>query len=89
MEWLQVIQTIGVPIAAMVALASYVLKRDKRDEEKDQQHAETVKALNAAHKEEMSSLQSAFSSKLDALTEVIQNNTVALTQLSERLGGIK
>lgn len=88
MEWVNVLKDLGVPIACMVALALYVLKRDKRDEEREKEHAETINNLIAEHKAEIAELQAANGAKLDKLAEVINNNTVALTQLSERIGGV-
>lgn len=87
-EWVDILTNIGVPIGCMAALAAYVLKRDKRDEDRERQHAATIDNLIAEHKAEIAELQSANGAKMDKLTEVINNNTVALTQLSERIGGV-
>lgn len=87
-EWVNILTNVGVPIGCMAALAAYVLKRDKRDEDREKQHAETINNLIAEHKAEIAELQSANGAKMDKLTEVINNNTVALTQLSERIGGV-
>lgn len=86
MDWVNIITNVGVPIGCMAALAAYVLKRDKRDEDREKQHAETINNLIAEHKAEISELQSANGAKMDKLTEVINNNTVAVTRLCERLG---
>lgn len=86
MDWINVITNVGVPIGCMAALAGYVLKRDKRDEEKDKAHNDQITALMNQHKEEIRELQQANSEKMAAMTEAVNNNTVALTKLCERLG---
>lgn len=85
MEWVNIITNVGVPIGSMLGLAAYVLKRDKREAEKDAAHADQISALMAQHKEEIRELQSANGEKLDALTAALNNNTVAMTRLCERI----
>lgn len=86
MDWINIITNVGVPIGCMAALAGYVLKRDKRDEEKDEAHNAQIAALMTTHKDEIRELQSANAAKLEALTDAVNNNTVAMTRLCERLG---
>ena len=86
MEWVDIITNIGVPIGCMAALAAYVLKRDKRDEAREQQHADQISALMQQHKEEISELQTVNGAKMDKMTEAINNNTLVMTKLCERLG---
>ena len=85
MEWVNIITNVGVPIGCMLGLAAYVLKRDKREAEKDAAHADQISALMAQHKEEIRELQAANGEKLDALTAALNNNTVAMTRLCERI----
>lgn len=69
MEIVQIIQTVGFPIAACVAMGVYVKYiTDKNDAKIDK--------LNETHNK-----------ALDKITAALNNNTVALTKLSERLGG--
>ena len=86
MDWINIITNVGVPIGCMAALAGYVLKRDKRDEEKDEKHNAQISSLMNAHKDEIRELQSSNASKMEALTDAVNNNTVAMTRLCERLG---
>lgn len=76
-----IIQTVGVPIAFCIALAWYVLKRDKRDAEKDAEHNAMLKTMREAHRDEIVALQAENGAKMDALKDALTNNTVALTQL--------
>ena len=77
-----IIQTVGVPIAFCIALAWYVLKRDKRDAEKDTEHADMIKTMRDAHRDEVLAIQAENGAKMDALKDALTNNTVALTQLA-------
>lgn len=85
MEWINVITNVGVPIACMAALAGYVLKRDKRDDERDAAHEETIRTMTEDHKQEIASLQAAYNEKLDNMTAALNNNTLAISTLCERL----
>ena len=86
MEWIDILTNIGVPIGCMAALAGYVLKRDKRDEEKDRAHAETINIIMAAHKGEIAELSAENTARVEKLTEAVNNNTLVMTKLCERLG---
>jgi hypothetical protein len=86
MEWIDVISNIGVPIGCMAALAGYVLKRDKRDEEKDHAHAETINSIMSEHKAEIAELRAENTARMEKLTEAVNNNTIVMTKLCERLG---
>ena len=76
-----IIQTVGVPIAFCIGLAWYVLKRDKRDAEKDAEHAALIKTMRETHRDEVLAIQAENGAKMDALKDALANNTVALTQL--------
>lgn len=80
--FVSVLQTVGVPVGFCIALAWYVLKRDKRDAEKDAEHNAMLKAMREAHRDEIIALQAENGAKMDALREAVTNNTVALTQLA-------
>lgn len=86
MEWIDIITNIGVPIGCMAALAGYVLKRDKRDEEKDAAHAETISNIMSTHKAEIAELRAENTARMEKLTEAVNNNTIVMTKLCERLG---
>lgn len=86
MEWLDVIKSVGVPIACMVALALYVLKRDERDEKKDAAHAAQISDLMSSHKTEIAEITALNGAKMEKLTDAVNNNTLAMTKLCERLG---
>ncbi len=85
MEWVNIITNVGVPIGCMLGLAAYVLKRDKREAEKDKAHADQISALMVEHKEEIKYLQAANGEKLEAMTAALNNNTLAITRLCERI----
>ena len=68
MEIVQIIQTVGFPIAACVAMGVYVKYiTDKND----------VKIDN---------LEKTHGEALEKITKALNNNTIALTKLAERLG---
>lgn len=70
-SWVQIISTLGFPIVACVYMALYVKEQTK-------QNREDVKELNLQHSEEMSSFK-------DEIKEALNNNTIALTKLCEKL----
>lgn len=68
MDIMQMISSVGFPIACCIAMAYYV--KDQSDKNREQ-----IEEMNEKHKEEI--LQ---------VTEAVNNNTVALTKLCERMG---
>lgn len=66
---LNVINTVGFPIAMCVFLCWYV--RDSTEKNREE-----VNKINADHKEEVANI-----------TTALENNTIALTKLCERMGG--
>ena len=70
-QWVQIISTYGVSIAAMIALAVYIVKKDKENQ------AVISEILNE-HKSEVSDLRN-----------TIENNTLVVTKLYERLSNEK
>lgn len=86
MEWFDIIRSVGVPIACMVALALYVLKRDERDEKKDAEHADQIAKLMETHKTEIAEITNLNGAKMEKLTDAVNNNTLVMTKLCERLG---
>lgn len=71
MEWTQLISTLGFPIVCCVALAIYVTKIT-------QQNREDTKELNKQHTEEMLEFK-------EDIKEALNNNTIALNKLCEKL----
>lgn len=68
---LTIISTVGFPIACCIALAWYVARETKMQREETQQ-------LNQQHTNEMLAFK-------DEIKEALNNNTLALTKLCERL----
>lgn len=66
---LNVISTVGFPIAMCVFLCWYV-------KDSTEKNREEVNKINADHKEEVTNI-----------TTALENNTIALTKLCERMGG--
>ena len=66
---IQLISTVGFPIAMCVAMGWFVVDQTNK-------HREEVSKLNKQHEEEM-----------NTVIEAINNNTVALKELSVKLGG--
>lgn len=74
MDWnaiLGAITTVGFPIVACIALFIYVQKTTKEQREE-------TKELNAQHTAEMLAFK-------DEIKEALNNNTIALTKLCDRL----
>lgn len=69
--WVQLIGSLGFPIVACICMALYVKEQNKNNRE-------DVKELNAQHSKEMASFK-------DEIKEALNNNTIALTKLCEKL----
>lgn len=70
-QWIQIISTYGVSIAAMIALAVYIVKKDKENQA-------VINEIMNAHKSEVNDLR-----------KTIENNTLIVTKLYERLSNEK
>lgn len=70
-QWLQIISTYGVSIAAMIALAVYIVKKDKENQA-------VINEIMKEHKSEVNDLR-----------KTIENNTMIVTKLYERLSDEK
>lgn len=70
-QWIQIISTYGVSIAAMVALAVYIVKKDKENQA-------VINEIMNEHKSEVNDLR-----------KTIENNTLIVTKLYERLSNEK
>lgn len=69
--WAQIISSLGFPIVACICMALYVKEQTKNNRE-------DVKELNAQHSKEMNAFK-------DEIKEALNNNTIALTKLCEKL----
>lgn len=65
---IQLIQSVGFPVAACIAMGLYVKDVTNKNDER-------IDKLNDTHNK-----------ALDKITTALNNNTIALTKLSERLG---
>lgn len=70
-QWVQIISTYGVSIAAMIALAVYIVKKDKENQA-------VINEIMNEHKSEVNDLR-----------KTIENNTMIVTKLYERLSNEK
>jgi hypothetical protein len=70
-QWIQIISTYGVSIAAMIALAVYIVKKDKENQA-------VINEIMNEHKSEVNDLR-----------KTIENNTLIVTKLYERLSDEK
>lgn len=71
MDYIQLISTLGFPIVACICMALYVRETTKANRE-------DTKALNEQHSKEMLAFK-------DEIKEALNNNTMALTKLCEKL----
>lgn len=69
--WVQIISSLGFPIVACICMAKYVKEQTKANRE-------DVKELNKQHSEEMNAFK-------DEIKEALNNNTMALNKLCEKL----
>lgn len=69
--WAQLISSLGFPIVACICMALYVKEQTKNNRE-------DVKELNEQHSKEMNAFK-------DEIKEALNNNTIALTKLCEKL----
>ena len=72
-NWIQLVSSLGFPIFACVYMAVYVKEQTKANRE-------DVKELNAQHSKEMNAFK-------DEIKEALNNNTIALTKLCDKLDG--
>ena len=70
-NYVQLISSLGFPIIACIYMALYVKEQTKSNRE-------DVKELNSQHSKEMSVFK-------DEIKEALNNNTIALTKLCEKL----
>lgn len=70
-QWIQIISTYGVSIAAMIALAVYIVKKDRENQA-------VINEIMNEHRSEVNDLR-----------KTIENNTVIVTKLYERLSNEK
>lgn len=77
-QWVQIISTYGVSIAAMIALAYYVIRKDKEARERDREFQKMLLDIMNEHKNETAELRDA-----------IVNNTIVMTKLCERIGEVE
>lgn len=70
-NYVQLIGTLGFPIIACISMAIYVKEQSKNNRE-------DVKELNAQHTKEMIEFK-------DEIKTALNNNTIALTKLCEKL----
>ena len=70
-QWVQIISTYGVSIAAMIALAVYIVKKDKENQA-------VINEIMNEHRSEVNDLR-----------KTIENNTLIVTKLYERLSNEK
>lgn len=77
-QWIQIISTYGVSIAAMIALAYYVIRKDKEARERDREFQKMLIDIMNEHKNETAELRDA-----------IANNTLVMTKLCERIGEVE
>lgn len=70
----QLIGSLGFPIAACCAMGWYCIRSQNQIKEINEQHREEVKEINEKH-----------SADIQKMTEAVNNNTVALQTLCERL----
>lgn len=78
MDWANLINNQGLPIACIIALAWYVLYLSKSFKAELKEFRESLKSVQDAHAEESKQT-----------VEALNNNTIALQRLSDKLDQVK
>ena len=79
MNWIEVIQSLGFPILASCACGWYVKYITDKNDEKTEKQAKY-------YQDNLDKMETRHSEALEKITEALNNNTLALTRLTERLG---
>ncbi len=79
MDWIDVIQSLGFPILASCACGWYVKYITDKNDEKTEKQAQY-------YQENLDKMENRHAESLEKITEALNNNTKALTILTERLG---
>lgn len=75
---IQVVQQLGFPVAVAVACAFYIKYRDDRNDQK-------LEKLQTSYSEEMKSERADHKQEMQTMTEAIQNNTLVVQKLLDKL----
>lgn len=78
-KWLEYISTYGISFVGIIALALYVVKKDK-------EHAKRVDKMAEQHHNEIKEIQENQTRSITEISTALNNNTLAITRLCERLG---
>lgn len=76
---IQLVSSLGFPIVACGAMAWYVYHVTE-------QNRQQIAAMMESHRIEVQDLNNQHQDEMNKVTEAINNNTIALTKLCERLG---
>lgn len=79
-DYITFIQTLGFPIAMCVALIIFLVKSNKS-------HKEEVEKLTTCYYEMRSTFSEAIAQQNKELTQAINNNTIIMQRLLDKLGG--
>lgn len=79
MNWIEIVQSLGFPILASCACGWYVKYITDKNDDKTEKQAKYFQ-------ENLDKMELRHSEALEKITEALNNNTVALTRLTERLG---
>lgn len=76
------IASLGFPIVACGAMALFIVKRMAANDEK-------LEALRKEQREDLHSIQKEHSEEIVRIANSLDNNTIAIERLTEKLGGLK
>lgn len=79
-NFVNIIQTVGFPIACCIALFIFLIKSNKS-------HKEEVSKLTEAFYEMRNTFSSSMAQQNKELTQAIQNNTLVMQRLVDKLDG--
>lgn len=82
------ISSYGFPIVACVAIAWFCYQQISAQKEQNEKHTAEIMQLNKNSWEQIMALNEKHEAEVTKMTEAVNNNTLALQRLCERMGGI-
>lgn len=75
------IASLGFPIVACGAMAFFIVKRSEANDAK-------LEALRKEQREDLQVIQREHKDEVAKMSEALNNNTIAIEQLTEKIGGL-
>ena len=83
----QLIGSYGFPVVACCAIAYFCYKQIIMQKDENEKHRAEILEINKVHREEIAELNEKHADEVAKMTEAVNNNTLALQRLADKLGG--